>query len=53
METTGRQFGFIGVAFVLLSWLFAAAAVVVVGAVVGAEATKSMATEKGDERRLA
>jgi membrane protein len=36
MASSGRQFGFIGVAFVLLSWLFAVAAVVVVSAVVGA-----------------
>jgi uncharacterized BrkB/YihY/UPF0761 family membrane protein len=49
MSSSGRQFGFIGVAFVLLSWLFAAAAVLVVAAVIGAEATKSMAGEKSGE----
>lgn len=50
MSSSGRQFGFIGVAFVLLSWLFAAAAVIVVAAVIGAEATKSMTAEKGGGR---
>jgi membrane protein len=50
MSNSGRQFGFIGVAFVLLSWLFAASAVVVVAAVIGAEATKSVAAGNGGER---
>lgn len=46
MATSGRQFGFIGVAFTLLSWLFAFAAVVVVAAVVGAAAAPLPAAER-------
>ena len=42
MAGSGRQFGFIGAAFVLLSWLFSAAFVVVTAAVIGAALTRTL-----------